>query len=93
MKKHFTIKVSGHVQGVNFRATIKKTAANLNLTGYAKNESDGSVTIEVEGREESINCFLDQFKGQFKKFPTPIKINEFKVQENQIIKNYLSFET
>ena len=43
------IRVYGKVQGVFYRATTKTVADDLGLTGWVKNEADGSVTIIAEG--------------------------------------------
>lgn len=48
----------GRVQGVGFRYTAKYLAASLGLTGWAKNEWDGTVTMEIQGREPMINKLL-----------------------------------
>ncbi len=56
--KCFRITVTGRVQGVFFRASTKTQADNLGLTGWVKNESDGSVMIEVAGDEKSIQNFI-----------------------------------
>lgn len=45
---------SGFVQGVGFRWEAKKLAEQLNLTGWIRNECDGSVTMEIEGKVDSI---------------------------------------
>ena len=58
MSGHRTIRVFGHVQGVYFRASARREALRLGLTGFARNEPDGSVTIEVEGDEEAIARFV-----------------------------------
>jgi len=58
MKKHFTIRVSGLVQGVFFRASTKAKAAEFGVTGFVRNEPDGSVYIEAEGEEENLEKFL-----------------------------------
>lgn len=50
--------ITGKVQGVFFRASARREAQRLGLSGLAKNESDGSVTIEVEGRERAVERFL-----------------------------------
>ena len=39
----------GHVQGVGFRARIKHKAKELNITGWVKNCSDGSVEAVFDG--------------------------------------------
>ena len=45
----------GRVQGVGFRYTARLAAGSLGLTGWAKNEYDGTVTMEVQGSEGMIN--------------------------------------
>ena len=51
------IDVSGVVQGVGFRPFIYRLAQAHNLKGWVRNTS-GSVEIEVEGDEESLENFL-----------------------------------
>ena len=48
----------GRVQGVGFRYTAKHLARSLGLTGWARNEWDGTVTMEVQGREPLIDKML-----------------------------------
>lgn len=56
IRKHITF--YGRVQGVGFRYTAKYLAQSLRLTGWVKNEWDGTVTMEVQGREAMINKLL-----------------------------------
>lgn len=51
-------RVKGQVQGVNYRATARREALRLGLTGWARNEPDGSVLIEVEGEPAAVQAFL-----------------------------------
>jgi acylphosphatase len=48
------IRVFGHVQGVNFRRDTAGVARQLGLTGFVRNEPDGSVTIEAEGDPQAL---------------------------------------
>ncbi len=59
MKKRYNIIVSGKVQGVWFRAYTKEKAQELGLTGWVKNNIDGTVEIEVEGDEDKLKEFLN----------------------------------
>lgn len=59
MKKAFFIKITGDVQGVNFRYFTQKEAQKLNLSGWARNEHDGSVLIFVQGEEEVANKMIE----------------------------------
>ncbi len=56
--KSLKIKIYGKVQGVFFRANAQEKAQKLNLTGWAKNESDGTVLIEAQGEKEALEKFL-----------------------------------
>ena len=42
------------MQGVFFRASAEREAARLRVAGFARNERDGSVTVEVEGTIEAV---------------------------------------
>ena len=48
----------GRVQGVGFRYTARYAAQSLGLTGWVRNEYDGTVTMEVQGREQLIQKLL-----------------------------------
>ena len=44
----------GRVQGVGFRYHARYAASLYGCTGWARNEDDGSVTVEIQGTEEDI---------------------------------------
>lgn len=48
----------GDVQGVGFRYRAYHAAAGLRVTGWVRNEWDGSVLMEVQGTEEDIREML-----------------------------------
>ena len=56
VRKHIVF--YGRVQGVGFRYTAKYLAQSMELTGWVRNEWDGTVTMEVQGRETLINKLL-----------------------------------
>lgn len=60
--KRVEIKVCGQVQGVFFRQGVKELAEELGLTGWVKNEEDGSVKIVVEGEEENLQKLIEWCK-------------------------------
>lgn len=49
----------GRVQGVGFRYTAKHMARSLGLTGWVMNEYDGTVVMEVQGREPMIYKLME----------------------------------
>lgn len=50
---------SGAVQGVGFRWRARHAAESFGATGWVRNERDGSVTMELQGSEETIERVLD----------------------------------
>jgi acylphosphatase len=52
------IRVRGRVQGVWFRATAEREAARLGVTGFARNERDGSVLVEAEGDAAAVDAMI-----------------------------------
>ena len=55
----YKIFVTGHVQGVGFRWRASKEARNLDIKGFVKNLSNGSVYIEAEGTTDQLNSFVE----------------------------------
>lgn len=52
------MKISGSVQGVGFRYRTKYAANGLGITGWVRNEWDGTVELEAQGTLEQINKML-----------------------------------
>ena len=59
MKQAAVIIVHGSVQGVGFRYFVKQKADLLGITGFVKNQYDGSVYIEAEGEKDPIHEFIN----------------------------------
>jgi acylphosphatase len=51
-------RIKGHVQGVGFRAFTADVAQNLDLSGWVRNDSDGSVECEAQGPKETLEQFI-----------------------------------
>lgn len=62
MNKRITVRYEGRVQGVGFRFTVVNLTQNLNVTGWVKNEFDGSVLMVAEGEEEELMEFLQMIQ-------------------------------
>ncbi len=58
MIREVHIFVSGVVQGVGFRAAVKRHALLHDIKGFVRNLSDGRVEICAQGTEEQIQAFL-----------------------------------
>ena len=59
---NYNIIIKGKVQGVWFRKYTQDVAYSLNLTGFVRNCDDGSVFIEVEGNQETLEVFMDRLR-------------------------------
>lgn len=57
MRKRYTF--TGSVQGVGFRWRARQAASLYDCTGWIRNEWDGSVTMEIQGREADIGRVLE----------------------------------
>lgn len=51
------IKIYGRVQGVLYRKYALRVAKELGLTGWVKNEKDGTVFVVIEGADDKIKEF------------------------------------
>lgn len=58
MKKRVECKIIGRVQMVMFRDFTTRNARRLYLTGFVKNNPDGSVLVVAEGEENNLRAFL-----------------------------------
>lgn len=52
------IRVSGVVQGVGFRWFVREEARRLALTGWVRNEADGSVLLEAAGTARAMEALI-----------------------------------
>jgi acylphosphatase len=59
MTKAVTVRVTGRVQGVAFRWYAVQEAERLGVTGWVRNEPDGSVAAHVEGDEEAVDAMAE----------------------------------
>ncbi|MCS6973518.1 MAG: acylphosphatase [Cyclobacteriaceae bacterium] len=87
MKKHFAIRVTGKVQGVYYRASAAEQARKLGITGFVRNEPDGSVYLEAEGEEQA----LQQLIAWCHQGPPRARVDKVLVEEKELI-NFTNFE-
>ncbi|MDN6639436.1 MAG: acylphosphatase [Tetragenococcus sp.] len=80
--------VEGRVQGVGFRYSTKMVADELGVTGVARNEMDGSVSMEACGEDNAIERFIQRVKES----PSPAgHVSNIKVEDDPSIKERNSF--
>lgn len=77
MITHWRINLHGQVQGVSLRAATARKAKELGLTGFVRNEPDGTVYLEAEGEKEILEKLGDWFRhgGHF------AEVTKFEVTE------------
>ena len=63
--KHYNVKITGNVQDVGLRASCMRKAQELGVFGFARNELDGSVYLEVEGEDVKVEEFLEALRSGF----------------------------
>jgi acylphosphatase len=51
-------RVSGRVQGVSFRWYTEEQARRLGVTGWVRNEPDGTVLVHAEGDDEAVDALI-----------------------------------
>lgn len=62
----YHLRFTGQVQGVGFRWAATRAANVLGLTGWVYNAWDGSVEMEVQGDEQSIDQMIAAIdRGRF----------------------------
>ena len=53
------VRVTGRVQGVSFRYYAQQEAVSLGLTGWVRNDVDGSVELHLEGPGDEVEAMVD----------------------------------
>lgn len=60
------VRFSGRVQGVGFRYTCANLAHQQGVTGWVRNEPDGSVLAELQGEQDRVTAVINGVaNGQF----------------------------
>ena len=85
MQRH--IRISGRVQGVNFRYFTQQNAIRLGIRGYVKNLPDGGVEIVAEGDQATI----DRFVAILWKGPSAARVDAVNVEERPFGAEFTTF--
>lgn len=81
IRLHF--RFTGRVQGVGFRATARSIAASLHLTGWVRNEPDGTVAAEVQGKPADLDRFLAELARALPRHIAAIDRSELPLREQE----------
>ncbi len=77
----------GRVQGVGFRMFVRAEATKRKVTGWVKNMSDGSVTMELQGE----STVIAELVARIKKGRGRIKVTEFELDDLPVVKGENKF--
>ena len=86
MIEEIHVYVSGRVQGVGFRALVKRRALARQIHGYVRNLPDGRVEIRAQGKE------LKVFLSELQKDLPPGRIDHLEVEKIQSQEPFSTFE-
>ena len=85
-REHLTF--YGHVQGVGFRYRARHAAEILGVTGWVRNNFDGSVTMEIQGTEEEIEKVIGMIRqGRY------VKIDVIEARSVPLIEDEAGFRS
>jgi acylphosphatase len=88
MIQNYNITVKGKVQGVWFRKYTQEKAIALGLLGIVKNQSNGTVYIEVQGDEKMITLLIDWLKTKGSPLSNVTKVVYHTVNESKTYHNF-----
>jgi acylphosphatase len=71
------VRVFGRVQRVGYRRFVLDSAQELGLSGYVRNEKDGSVTVFVQGDDAVVEKFIEMLKSP----PQPAYVRSVEIKE------------
>ncbi|MEO6510307.1 MAG: acylphosphatase [Nocardioides sp.] len=74
------VRVTGRVQGVAFRWDAQHEAERIGVTGWVRNEPDGSVLAHVEGEPDRVNDMVVWLRHG----PRAAKVRDCSVREAAI---------
>ncbi|WP_105382796.1 acylphosphatase [Neorhizobium alkalisoli] len=55
------VRITGKVQGVSYRVWVRDEAVQLGLTGWVRNEADGSVAALIVGPGSAVSSMIERF--------------------------------
>ena len=78
------VTVSGRVQGVYFRQSTARRAAELGVTGWVRNRADGSVELEAQADGDAVEALLGWVRsGPPSAIVTHLEIVELPVESGE----------
>jgi acylphosphatase len=86
-KARARVRVSGHVQGVFFRAFTEEVARSYGLTGWVRNMSDGQVEALLEGEKQGVERAVSSLRSG----PPAARVEDVEVRWEDFTDEFGSF--
>jgi acylphosphatase len=83
------ITVTGHVQGVFFRASTRDVARSAGCTGWVRNRYDGAVEAEVQGSAKAVGRVVEYCRSG----PPQAHVHDVSVEEIPVVDGEQGFRT
>ena len=90
MKLNITrrLRISGRVQGVYFRESMRLRAKELKVIGWVRNRSDGTVEAMVQGEAEAVEQMIEWAR----RGPESARVSQLQIELCEEADHYESFE-
>lgn len=82
------LKISGRVQGVYFRESMRLRARELKVTGWVRNRADGTVEAMVQGEADAVERMIEWARGG----PEFAQVSKVDLEAREETVRYESFE-
>ncbi len=67
--ERYRMSFGGRCQGVGFRYTSADIAGRVGLSGWVRNEDDGTVSMELQGTPSQVVLFMKLLEHAYERFP------------------------
>ncbi len=83
----YEIEIRGRVQGVGFRYFVLKKAREMEISGFVKNRTDGSVFVSAEGNRSDLDTLVDSLRTG----PHLARVDEVIISKHPLINPSVGF--
>ena len=84
---HYKLRITGRVQGVGFRAAAQAQAQQIGVSGFVRNEADGSVYLEATGTTTQLQQLVDWAR----KGPPMATVHQVEVEKDDAAHDFEGF--
>lgn len=82
------LKISGRVQGVYFRESMRLRTRELKVTGWVRNRADGTVEATVQGEADAVEQMIEWAR----RGPESARVSNVEIEALEESAHYESFE-